>query len=206
MSRLAGIVETERVAAVATDELRVASPSCHEADAMSAAHADGRMRDVQLLVAFRFQEGVATMARELAKAITVHDHVHLMSEETAAVADLLIEHGRIGVGGVVNVEDERVAALHAGVLAMLVSIDHLGVGVVAEEAGQRVPDVSVPVAAMSARLSGRSAPPACLVLRLDRAETRGEQQDWMWSQIRNDGAPTCARVCACRSGPTSIAS
>jgi hypothetical protein len=50
-------------AAVATDELRVASPARSEADAMSAAHADGWMRDVQLLVAFGFQEGVAAMAQ-----------------------------------------------------------------------------------------------------------------------------------------------
>jgi hypothetical protein len=65
----------------------------------------------------------------------------MMSEKTAEVADLLLEEDRFGVGVVVNVEDERVSALHASVLAMIVSLGHFGVGVVAEEARQRVPDV-----------------------------------------------------------------
>src|SRR5687768_12394014 len=128
--------------AVSTHELRVASPARHEADAMPAAHADGWMRDVQLFIALRLQERMAAVARELPESVAIHDRMHPMPEETTEVANLLVEDRRFGVGIVVSVEEERVAAIHAGVLAMAISLDYFGVRMVAEEARQRVPNVS----------------------------------------------------------------
>jgi hypothetical protein len=62
--------------------------------------------------------------------------VHAVTEQTAEIADFLLELSVCGVGIAVRRENERVPALDADILVMLVAIGHAHVRVVAEKAGQ----------------------------------------------------------------------
>lgn len=129
------------MAAVSTHILCISATPRDETDPVPAGHADSGMLDMQLPVTLRFQEGVAAVARTLAEAVPVGNHVHVMAEDAAAIPDFLVEDRRLAVGIVVGLEHERVAALNADVFAMAIAFDQVGVRVVTEKARERMPDV-----------------------------------------------------------------
>ena len=92
------------------------------------------------------ESGCLTTARAVAgvlgAAIALGDGMDVVPEQPAQIADALGEDAAAGIRIGADAEQQRVATADARVLSMPVPLHHLFIGVVAEEAGQRVPDVN----------------------------------------------------------------
>ena len=78
------------------------------------------------------------MAGIFGKAVTRGGEVHAVSEQPAQVAHFLAEPRGRCVGIAVGMEEQRMSALHADIIVVTVANRETFVGVVAEEAGERV--------------------------------------------------------------------
>jgi hypothetical protein len=133
------IGEAERMPAIAAHVLRIAAAPADEADTVRGEEADQRMAhlwsDVGVL-----EERMAAEAGVFNEAIAPGDPVDAVAEQAAGVADLLIEDVAVRERVGRRREDERVPAPHAHVLVMPVAPGEQHVGVVPQEARERVPD------------------------------------------------------------------
>src|SRR5258706_8870161 len=127
----------EGVPAIDAAVLAVGLAALDEDHAVSGHGADERMGHLGQ-AARREEERVPASAGVLGEALPLADHVHVMPEEVAQVADLLVEEGRIRVGITADGEEQGVAAADARVLVVTVAGARADVGVVTEEAAQDV--------------------------------------------------------------------
>src|SRR5688572_22456637 len=142
MSRFGGraLGKAERVTTIAAHVLHESAAARDVVNAMAAHNADGRMSDVRH-IQLGLEKRVAAVACELAIAVAIADHVHVVTEQSAEVADFLVENSRVPVRIRVGAKQQRVAALHADVLRVPVALDEFRIRVMAEKARQRMADV-----------------------------------------------------------------
>lgn len=95
----------------------------------------------ELRARFRFQEAVAAVARVFGESVARRHRADAVSEQTARVAHLLAEPLAAGEGVRGPWIDERMAAAHTDILVHSVPVRETDVGVMAQEARQRVTDV-----------------------------------------------------------------
>lgn len=129
--------------AVVADVLRVALAVGHEADPVRPEKAPQGMTDLPFAGGV-FQEAVAAVAGVLDEALPRGDRRHAMAEQPAGISHLLGEARAIGESIGALGEHQRMAAAHADVLMNPSSIGEAHVGVMPEEARQRVSDVRAP--------------------------------------------------------------
>jgi hypothetical protein len=91
-------------------------------------------------VRFVAEKRMPASARVLNQPIALRDGDDVVAEESAKIANLLPEQQRVRVRIAVGLEQERVSALNADVLVIAVAGGKALVGVMAEEARQRVTD------------------------------------------------------------------
>jgi hypothetical protein len=89
---------------------------------------------------FRPQKGVTASARVLDETVPIGHGRHVVTEYSAQVTHLLVEHREVGVRIAVGGKQQGMSALDADVLAMIVPIDKVLIRVVPEKTGQRVTD------------------------------------------------------------------
>jgi predicted phosphodiesterase len=123
------------MSAIAADVLGISGARRYVAHEVAGDHANYRVTNHRhrLLV---LEKRVAAVAGVLDKPVTHRDAVHPVTEQTAEIADFLLELSIRGVGIAVRREYERVSTLDADILVMLVAIGHAHVRMVAEKAGQ----------------------------------------------------------------------
>jgi hypothetical protein len=85
-------------------------------------------------------ERVTTAARVLRSARALGDAMYVMSEHTAEISYALLETVTAGIRVGIRSEEQRMPALHAGVLHMSVALTHGRIRVVTEKAGKRMSD------------------------------------------------------------------
>lgn len=102
-------------------------------------------------------ERMAAVAGVLDAAVALGDDVDAMAEETAQVADPLVEDPAAGIGIGVVAKQQRMAAAHAGIFGVPVSPADFLVGVVAEEAGQGMTDPHLALVILEYRLTASRA-------------------------------------------------
>jgi len=106
---------------------------------MSCRHADRRMPD-HAQAAFLSEKCVAASARILNEPVAFGDGDDAVAEQATQIPHLLAEQQRVRVPVAVGREQQRVTALDADVLVIAVARRETFVGVMAEEARQRVTD------------------------------------------------------------------
>ena len=139
-SRPALVHKAEWVAAVNADVFRETAPPREKTDAMRAEKANQWMA-YEMRARFRFQEAVAAVARVLGESVARRHRADAVSEQTARVAHLLAEPLAAGEGIRGLWIDERMAAAYADVLTHSVPVCETHVGVMPQEARQRMTDV-----------------------------------------------------------------
>src|SRR5216117_162959 len=107
----------EGVPAVDTAVLAVGLTALDEDQAVPGHRADERMGDLGQ-AARREQERVPAAAGVFGEAVPLADDVHVMPEEVAEVADLLVEESRLRIGITPDGEEQGMAAAHARVLVV----------------------------------------------------------------------------------------
>ena len=107
---------------------------------MCAEKADQRMA-YESCVPFRFQEAVAAVARVFGESVARRHRADAVSEQTARVAHLFAEPLAAGEGIRGLRIDEGMAAAHADILVHAVPVCETHVGVMPQEARQRMTDV-----------------------------------------------------------------
>jgi hypothetical protein len=127
------------MAAVQAQVFRVTRSRRQEADPMPRYDAAKWMLDHRDF-RFRPQESVAASARVFHEPIPTRHTRNVMTEYSAEVPHLLVEQRRAGVGIAVSSKQQRMTALHANVLVMIVPIDEALIRVVSEKTGQCVTD------------------------------------------------------------------
>jgi hypothetical protein len=128
------------MAAVKAQELRVAGSRCQEADPMSRQNAAQWMLD-RCDFRFRPQESVAAPACVFDETIASSHGRDAVTENSAQVSNLLVEHRGVGIRIAVGGKQQGMSALNADVLVMIVPIDKVLIRVMSEKTGQRVTDV-----------------------------------------------------------------
>lgn len=88
----------------------------------------------------RPQKSVAAPARVLDETVPIRHARHVVTEYSAQVPHLLVEHRGVGVRIAVGGKQQGMSALNADVLVMIVPIDKVLVRVMSEKTGQRVTD------------------------------------------------------------------
>jgi hypothetical protein len=127
------------MAAVQAQVFRVTRSRRQEPDPMPRYDAAQRMfhqRDLR----FRSQKRVTASARVFDETIPTGHARHVMTEYSAEVAHFLVEQRGAGVGIDLSGEQQRMTALNANVLVMIVAIDEVLIRVVSEKTRQRVSD------------------------------------------------------------------
>src|SRR5262249_41966875 len=99
------------------------------------------------------EEGVTAVTGVFGEAVADRDGRHAMAEQPAEIADLLLELRAFPVGIVAVAKDQRMAALDADVFTRAVTIGERLILVMAEEAGERVPDAGDAARAAQVRRS-----------------------------------------------------
>ena len=123
------------MSAIAADELRISGARGDVAHEVASDYADHRVsNDVHR--ALVLEKRVAAVARVLDEPVTQRDAVHTMTEQPAEVTDFLPELAIRVVGVAIRRKHERVPALNANILVMLVANSHAHIRVMAEKAGQ----------------------------------------------------------------------
>ena len=102
-----------------------------------------------------------TVASVLLKSFTRGDTVDAMSEQAAEIPHLFLEKPRRRIRVIGRGKKQWVSALNADVLVMPVAIRHECVGVVAEEAGQRVTHARIRSVGSQVPITA-TAPPSCI--------------------------------------------
>ena len=126
--------------AIAAYVLRIAASPADEADTVRGKEADQRMAHLWS-DAVVFEERMAAEAGVFHEAIARGDRVDAVAEQAAGVADSLVEDVAVRERIRRRREDERMPASDADVLVMPVTPGEQHVGVVPQEARQRVPDM-----------------------------------------------------------------
>jgi hypothetical protein len=146
------------VAAVAAAVFVVPGAAFHVGHAVPSRHAHQRVADAPP-AAPRQQERVAAAAGVFGEPLPGADHVHGVAGEPAEVAHLLPERSRVSVGVGAALEQERVPTTDAHVFVVAVPRPGGRVGVMPEEAGERVPDAGGGSVFGQVRRSARVAAP-----------------------------------------------
>ena len=137
----------------------------HERDPVAQEDAPHRMANKRLRLGV-LHERVAAAARVFRAAAPLGDAMHAMAEEPAEVAHLFVEDaaGRIRIG--ILRKQERVAAADAGVFGVAVPLSDALVGVVDEEAPERVANAHHGAVIAQHRTAAARACPLTLLIHL----------------------------------------
>jgi hypothetical protein len=179
------------MAAVKAQVLRVSGSRCQEADPVSRHDAAQWVLD-SCDFRFRPQKSVAASARVLYETVPSGHARHVMTEYSAEVPHLLVEQRRAGVGIAGSGKEQRMPALNADVLVIVVPIDEVLIRVVSEKTGQRVTHVCQ--RAIDAEV--RRPTSACPVRRICACE-----KDMIVDVVAPQGATYC--LCATEDGSCS---
>jgi hypothetical protein len=139
-SILRDIREAKRMAAIVADVLGVALPARQEANAVGGEEAEERVANPAGMVLL-FQEAVTAVARVLDEPVSHGHGVDAMTEQPAGVSDLLGEALAMSKPVRTGGKNQWVTAANAHVLVHPVAIRQTNVRVVAQETGERVPNV-----------------------------------------------------------------
>ena len=133
------IGKAERVPAIATHVLGIAAAAGHESDPVRREEADQRMPDFPRHLP-GLEERVPAEARALDEAVALRHLMDAVAEQAATIADFLGESPAFGEGVRRGGEHQRMAAPDAHILVVPCPVPKAFIGVVAQEARQRVPD------------------------------------------------------------------
>jgi hypothetical protein len=139
-SILRDIREAKRMAAVVADVLGVALPARQETNAVGGEEAEERVANPGGMVLL-FQEAVTAVARVLDEPVSHGHGVDAMAEQPTGVSDLLGEALAMSKPVRTGRKNQRVTAPDADVLVHPVAIGETNIGMVAQETGERVPNV-----------------------------------------------------------------
>lgn len=139
-SILRDIREAKRMAAVVADVLGVALPARQEANAVGGEEAEERVANPAGMVLL-FQEAVTAVARVLDEPVSHGHGVDAMTEQPTGISDLLGEALAMSKPVRTGGKNQRVTAANADVLVHPVAVGQTNIGMVAQETGERVPNV-----------------------------------------------------------------
>ena len=128
------------MAAVVADVLGVALPARQEANAVGGEEAEERMANPAGMVLL-FQEAVPAVARVLDEPVSHGHGVDAMTEQPTGISDLLGEALAMSKPVRTGGKNQRVTAANAHVLVHPLAVGQTNIGMVAQETGERVPNV-----------------------------------------------------------------
>ena len=126
--------------AIVADVFRIALPSCQESNAVCGEETEERMANLSLAVLL-LEEAVTAVTGVLDETVSLGHGANTMTEQSARVSNLFREAIARGEAVRIRGVNEQVTAANANVLVHAVAVGEAHIGVVAQETGQRVPNV-----------------------------------------------------------------